>query len=146
VIFSGAGGEGVGGFLLLVGSSIALTAVFLALAALIAATNADRRARALAVALVVWFAAVVLFDVAALAVASMLRSGHASRLLVAAILVNPVDAVRTGALLGIEGDAAFGAASLAFFRVAGGRDSAALLLAASVLVWIVFRRFLHCAD
>ncbi len=137
VIFSGAGREGIGGFLLLVAASLALTAVFLGLAALIAATNTGRRSRALAVALVVWFVAVVLFDVGALGVASMLRSGHASRLLVGAVLVNPVDAVRTGALLGIEGDAAFGAASLAFFRVVGGRHSAAVLLAGSVAAWIV---------
>lgn len=137
VIFSGAGQDGVAGFLLLVAASIALTAVFLGVAALIAAANPGRRARALALALVVWFSAVVLFDVAALAVASTLRSGHASRVLVGAVLINPVDAVRTGALLGIEGDAAFGAASLAFFRIAGGRTTAAALLVASVLVWIV---------
>lgn len=129
--------EGLRSFLLLVVSSLALTLIFLGLAALIASANVGRRARALAVALVVWFVAVVLFDVVALAIASLLRSGHASRLLVGAVLVNPVDAIRTGALLGIEGDAAFGPASLAFFRILGGRATAAALLCVSIAIWIV---------
>ena len=69
--------------------------------------------------------------------ASLLRSGHASRLLMTAVLANPVDAVRTGALLGIEGTGAFGAASLALFRFTGGMAGTYLWLAASVLAWIV---------
>jgi Cu-processing system permease protein len=137
VIFAQAGQEGVGGLALLVAGSLVLTAIFLGLSALIAVGNVGRRARALAIALVTWFAAVVLFDVAALGIASTLRSGHASRLLVAAVLVNPVDAVRTGTLLGIEGDAAFGAASLAFFRIVGGREWAATLLGVSLVIWLV---------
>jgi Cu-processing system permease protein len=136
-MYAQAGEAGVGSFVLLVAGSLALTAVFLGIAALLAAASVGRRARALALALVAWFVAVVLFDVAALGIATMLRSGHASRLLVGAVLVNPVDAVRTATLLGIEGDAAFGAASLAFFRIAGGRTIASLLLGASVLFWIV---------
>ena len=117
--------------------SLALTGVFLGLGALVACTNLTRRARALSVALVVWFAAVVLFDVAALGLASMLRSGTASRVLIAAVVINPVDAVRTGTLLAIEGDAAFGAASLAFFRVLGGSTAAACVLGSSIAAWLL---------
>ena len=79
----GAGDEGAGRFLLLALGSLSLTAVSLAVAALVAAdAHGRRRARALAVALATWFIAVVLFDVAALAAASFLRSGTASRLLI----------------------------------------------------------------
>ncbi len=138
VIFWEAGSDGVGAFLVLVLGSLALTGVFLGLGALVACTNLARRARALSVALVVWFAAVVLFDVAALGIASMLRSGTASRVLIGAVVVNPVDAVRTGTLLAIEGDAAFGAASLAFFRVLGGSTAAAFVLGTSIVAWLVF--------
>jgi Cu-processing system permease protein len=137
VMYWQGGDEGITGFALLVASSLALTLVFLGLAALIAAANVGRRARALAIALVVWFVAVVLFDVVALGLASLLRSGHASRVLVGAVLVNPVDAVRTGALLGLEGDAAFGPASLAFFRILGGRTIGAALLVASIVLWML---------
>ena len=86
---------------------------------------------------IIWFAAVVLYDVAALGAASFLPSGLASRLLIISVLVNPVDAVRTGALLGAEGTSAFGSASLAFFRFTQGPRNAGLLLAASFLLWIV---------
>jgi Cu-processing system permease protein len=138
VVFSTAGEEGGGGYAVLVGGAILLTAAFLAIAALVAAGAVGRkRTRALAVALVVWFVAVILLDVATLGVASLLPSTAASRLLVVSVLANPAGAVRTGALLGIEGTAAFGSASLAFLRFTGGPARAALLVAISVAAWIV---------
>jgi Cu-processing system permease protein len=138
VVFSGTGESGLVGFVGVVGGAIVLTAVFLAVAALVAAGNfGRRRTRALAVALVVWFAAVVLFDVAALGLASVLRSGSASRLLITAVLINPVDAVRTAALLGIEGTSAFGPASLAFLRFTRGPLGAGLLLGLSLAAWVI---------
>jgi Cu-processing system permease protein len=138
VIFSQSGDEGLAGFLMLFAASAVLTAIFLGVAALLAATAIGRRrTRALALALVVWFVAVVLFDVAALGLASLLPSGPASRVLIVGVLVNPVDAVRTAALLGIEGAAAFGAASLAFLRFTKGPWGAAALLGLSLILWMV---------
>jgi Cu-processing system permease protein len=80
---------------------------------------------------------VVLCDVAALALASVLPSGAASRVLILAAIVNPVDAARTGALMGIEGTAAFGAASLALLRFTGGPWRTAFFLGLSVVAWTV---------
>ncbi|MBZ5559053.1 MAG: ABC transporter permease [Acidobacteriia bacterium] len=138
VIFSQSGQDGLASFLLLGAASVALTAVSLSAAALIAGGSAGRRrARALAIALCVWFVAVVLYDLVALGLASLLRSGPASRLLITATLANPVDAVRTGVLLGIQGTSAFGSASLALLRFTGGTTRAALLIVAGVMVWIV---------
>ena len=138
LVFSTAGDEGGGGYALLVASAMLLTAAFLAIAALVAAGAGGRkRTRARAVALVVWFAAVILVDLTTLGVASLLPSTAASRLLVLSVLANPAGAVRTGALLGIEGTAAFGSASLAFLRFTGGPAGAAVLLALSVAAWIV---------
>ena len=138
VIYARAGDEGVVGFLAVAGASIVLTVVCLGLAALIAAGNIGRRrSRALAVALVTWLVMVVLFDLGALGIASLLRSGAASRLLIAAAILNPVDAVRTGALLLVEGTAAFGSASLALFRFAGSPLRAGLLLAMSLTLWMI---------
>jgi Cu-processing system permease protein len=132
-----AGDEGVERFLLLVAGSLALTAIFLGIAAVVAVGAPGRRARALAVALAVWFGAVVVFDVAALTAASFLRSGTASRLLIVSVLVNPVDAVRTGTLLGLEGTTAFGAASLAFLRFTRGAAGAAAAIGGSLVFWLV---------
>ncbi len=138
VIFTRAGASGLTGFLVVVAGSLILTAVFLGIAAWLAIGAIGRpRTRALATALVVWFGAVVLFDVAALGCASLLGSGAASRLLATSVLVNPVSAVRTAALFGVEGTAAFGAASLAFLRFTGGPLGAGLALGGSVLVWVL---------
>jgi Cu-processing system permease protein len=137
VVFSQTGERGLGGFLLVFLGSLVLTAVFLALAALLAAASVGRRSRVLALALVVWFIAIVLFDLAAFGVASVLPSGAASRVLIVTVIVNPVDAIRTGILLAIEGTTAFGAASLAFLRVTRGAVSSGLLLSLSLVLWIV---------
>ena len=137
LVFAQAGAFGVGGFAGVMASAFALTGIFLALAALVSAgMTSRRRTRALALALVVWFSAVVLFDVAALGIASLLRSGDASRLLILAVFANPVDAIRTGALLAVGGTTAFGAASLAFLRFTGGPAWAAVLIALSLVVWM----------
>ena len=138
VVFAQSGPDGLPGYAALGLGAVALTAVFLGLAALIAAGGLGRgRSRAVAVALVTWFASVVLFDLVVLGAASALPSGAGSRLLVASVIANPVDAVRTGALLAIQGAAAFGTASLAFLRLTGGPGRAAVILAASVAAWIV---------
>lgn len=143
VIFWGAGGEGIGAWLLLLASAIALTAVFVSIAARIAAGSIGTgRTRALAVALVVWFVMLVVFDVTVLGIASTLSSGHASRLLIVSALANPVGAIRTGALLATEGTSAFGAASLALLRFTKGPLNAGLTIFASVLFWIAFPAFL----
>lgn len=137
VVQSQAGLDGVGRYGVLVLTAVVVTGVFLALAAWLASANTGRRTRVLASALVVWFLAVVLFDVAVLGAASTLRSGSASRLLIWATLVNPVDAARTAALLAIEGTAAFGAASLALLRFTGGMAMAGVMLGASLSLWLV---------
>ena len=138
VIYSQAGQEGVGSFLALFALAAGLTAIFLGLASYICAgTFGHRRSRALAVAVAVWFVSVVLFDVIAIGVATVLPSGNASRLLIVAALVNPVDALRTGTLLAIEGTAAFGSSSLALLRFTKGPAGAGALIGLSVLVWIV---------
>jgi Cu-processing system permease protein len=138
VVFSTGGEEGGAGYALLVLGSLLLTAAFLAIAALLAAGAVGRkRTRALALAIVVWFVAVILFDLVALGVASLLPSTAASRLLVVSVIANPAGAVRTGALLGIQGTAAFGSASLAFLRFTGGPARAAVMLALSILGWVV---------
>ena len=74
--------------------------------------------------------------------ASVLRSGSASRLLITAALVNPVDAVRTGTLLSIEGTAAFGASSLALLRFTNGVAGAAALITTSLLSWLIIPSWL----
>lgn len=131
------GVDGIWRYAALVTTTVAVTGIFLGLSALIAALSPGRRTRVLAASLVVWFVTVLLFDVAALGLASLLRSGSASRLLITATLINPVDAARTGALLAIDGSAAFGAASLALLRFTGGVGATAALIVASLTAWLL---------
>ncbi len=137
IVFSRSGGAGLAAYALLFVGSLVLTAVFLGIAAVLAAAAVGKRARALAVALLVWFSMVLLFDIAVLGLASLFRSGTASRVLIVSVLVNPVDAVRIGVLLALQGTTAFGSASLAFLRFTHGTGGAALLLGASALLWIL---------
>jgi len=137
VVQTQAGIDGVSRFLTLIATAIGVTGIFLGLAAVIASVSQGRRTRVLAAALVVWFVTVLLFDVAALGAASLLRSGAASRLLIVATLINPIDAARTGALLAIDGTSAFGAASLALLRFTGGLQQAFTIIAASLLAWLI---------
>jgi len=139
VIYSNAGDAGLAGFGVLIAGSAILTAVFLGLGALVSVGSAGRRrTRSLAIALVVWFASAVLVDLLALGVASLLPSGPASRVLIVSVLLNPSGALRTGALLAIEGTAAFGAGSLALLRFTRGPVGAGLLIALSLLAWTAF--------
>ena len=137
VIFSRSDESGAAGYAALFFAAMVLTAIFLGLAALLSSFGVGHRARTLALALIAWFAAVVLFDIVALGAASLLRSGSASRLLISAVLINPVDAVRTGALLAIQGTTAFGAASLAFLRFTRGEGGAVLWLLGSLTLWTI---------
>ncbi len=138
VIFASSGDEGLGAYVLITLAAVLLTAAFLSVAALLAAAAVGRRRlRALAAAVVAWVASAVLVDLAALGVATLLPSLAASRVLILSVLVNPAGAVRTGALLAVEGTAAFGAASLALLRFTGGPVGAGLLVGASLLAWIV---------
>ena len=137
IVFSRTGGSGAEGYGILFLGALLLTAVFLGIAALLSSGGLGRRTRSLAVALIVWFAAVVLFDVAALGVASLLGSRAASRVLIGAVLANPVGAFRVGSLLAIQGTTAFGSASLALLRFTRGPLGAAFLLGLSGLLWLI---------
>lgn len=138
LVYTQSGPEGVGDFIIVLGASFLATAVFLALAALLSADAfGRRRTKALALALVAWLVGEVFIDLAALGLATFLPSGAASRVLILASLVNPIGALRTGALLLVEGTGAFGAASLALLRFTHGPAGATVLIALSLVTWIV---------
>ncbi len=138
LVYTQSGPEGVGDFIIVLGASFLATAVFLALAALLSADAfGRRRTKALALALVAWLVGEVFIDLAALGLATFLPSGAASRVLILASLVNPIGALRTGALLLVEGTGAFGAASLALLRFTHGPAGATVLIALSLVTWTV---------
>ena len=142
LVYTQAGPEGIGDFFVVLAASLVATAVFLALAALLSADAfGRRRTKALALALVAWLVGEVFIDLAALGLATFLPSGAASRVLILASLLNPIGALRTGALLLVEGTGAFGAASLALLRFSRGPAGATALIALSLIGWILVPAF-----
>lgn len=138
VVWLQSGPDGLGAFFVVLAASLVATAVFLALAAFLAADAfGRRRTRALALAIVAWLVCEVFIDLAALGVATLLPSGAASRVLIVASLLNPIGALRTGALLLVEGTGAFGAASLALLRFTHGPMGATVLIVLSLALWVV---------
>jgi Cu-processing system permease protein len=126
LVYTQSGGEGLADFL----------------AALLSADAfGRRRTRALAIALVLWLLCEVIVDLTALGLASLLPSGAASRVLILASLLNPIGALRTGALLLVEGTGAFGAASLALLRFTHGPMGAAALIILSLSAWLAIPAF-----
>ncbi len=91
--------SGAGGglqYLAFLGIALALAAVYLAIGIVVSVATRSR-IRATAVALVVWFASVVFYDLALIGAGAI--AGAGTRLLAGALLLNPVDIARLLALL-----------------------------------------------
>ena len=76
-MYAGTDEAGLGSYAVLLAGAMVLTAVFLSLAALLANGAGRKRTRALALAVIVWFAAAVVIDLAALGLATALPSAAA---------------------------------------------------------------------
>ena len=87
------------------------------------------------------FVALVAAQLLGFGAASLLSSGYASRVLIISVIANPVDAIRTAALLATSGTSAFGSASVAFLRFTKGTMGAAIALCASIIFWTIAPAF-----
>jgi Cu-processing system permease protein len=136
-VYLGTDEAGLVSYAILLAGAIVLAAIFLSIAALLAVGVGRRRTRALALSVVVWFAAAVVIDLGALGLATALPSAAASRVLIWATVLNPAAAARAALLLATEGSGAFGAASLALTRFARGAGGIAVLLGGSLAFWLM---------
>jgi len=131
------GFEGLWRFTALVGLSLLLALVFLALAGLVVMLT-KRGGSSFGYALFVWFFFVLFYDLIVLSGALML-SGKASKLLIFySLFGNPVDMVRVAALIILDNETIFGAAGAALLRFWGGATAASLLLIAGLVAWTIF--------
>jgi hypothetical protein len=124
--------------------------VFLGISSLIALAG-GRGARALGVAIFVWFFLVFFYDLLTIGATFFFRERTANTLLFTSLFGNPVGMVRVSALMAIDGEQVFGAAGAALTRALGGRGASLLLLFAGLLAWIVLpvavsRRLLRKQD
>jgi Cu-processing system permease protein len=134
LVATSAGRDGIWSFAFFVAASVALAAVFLSIAAAIAAAT-DKRATALGVAIFAWFFFVLLYDAIALSLAGWLAGSLGGRVLFVSVFANPADVIRIGMLL-VGGTAnVLGAAGEAWTRFLGGEAQAVAAAAAALMVW-----------
>lgn len=129
----------------LVGCGVLLTAVFVALAFLIA-TRADDKVRALGTAIGVWLALALVYDGLVLVLVAMLADYPLERPLLGLMLTNPIDVARVLLLMRFDAGAVMGYTGAVFARVFQGPTglvvaSAALALWAAVPAALGLRAF-----
>lgn len=128
LLHGGAGSAGLGTLLL---SGAVLTFVFTSLA-FVAGVHFDDRARGLGLALMVWFAATVLYDGLVLLVATLFSDWPLEMPMVVASLLNPVDLARVMMLLSVDVAALMGYTGAVFEKFFG--SGAGLALAGTALL------------
>jgi len=132
LLHGGAGAAGLG-TLLFVGS--VLTLVFTSLA-FVAGVHFDDRARGLGLALLVWFAATVLYDGMVLLIATLFADWPLETPMLVLSLLNPVDLGRVLLLLSVDVAALMGYTGAVFERFFGGGLGVALA-GLALLAWTV---------
>lgn len=126
-----AGSDHLPGFVALTVLSLALGWLSIAVALCIAVLAPDR-VRALSVALLVWLGAVVAYDLAVLGATAVLSGLPLERVLVPALLLNPVDLTRVMVTLAVGSGALFGPTSAVLAKTFG--STGGIAVGAAVLV------------
>lgn len=135
------GNRGLGGYIALIGFTVLVGIVFIALSSMLTVLF-GRGPRSYAVVLMAWFALVLLFDLLIVGGSFLLPEQWANRTALAGVFLNPVDATRVAALFCISGPEVFGAAGAQLLRLLGGPERAVALLLAVLGVWAIAPGFL----
>ncbi len=130
------GAEGVLQYEVFVGLSLLVALVFLSLGSMIA-VFAQNKAKALGVALFVWFFFVLLYDLIAIGATFLLRERTANVFIFVSLFGNPVDLVRTSSLIHLGGFTVLGAGGAALLKFLGGSAWCNILLITSIGFWSV---------
>jgi len=131
VIALNAGVAQIPGFLALTALSIVLGWLTIAVALMIAAIWSDRL-QAMSVALLLWLALVIAYDLAVLGATALMRGTPLQAVLFPALLLNPVDLTRVLVTLTVGSGALFGPTSAVLAGMFG--SSAGIALGVAVLI------------
>lgn len=129
-----AGGHGFGGFLLVALGASAVGGAGLGVGALVGIL-ARRRSTAVGWALGAWFAAAVLYDLAAIMLLQLTGTGEPGPWLVAILAANPIDGVRALSLVHLGADVLLGPTGAALERLFGA-GGGTLYVLASLALWV----------
>lgn len=144
-ILAGFGGAGVviawktgtlsiADYLLFVLLSVVLALIFLSMSLLISVVAA-RRSQAVALAILVWFFTILVYDFLAIGIASLQQVKVVVPLLLTLLLLNPADMVRVLVVLQLGGEETFGPTLAALTRMMGS-GSGEVLLAVVLFCWL----------
>jgi len=148
VVALSAGADQVRGFAALAGLSIALGWLMVSTSLMIAVLRPDRL-KAMSTALFLWLLLVVAYDLVVLGATTILNGLPLQRVLVPALLLNPVDIARVLTTLAVGSGALFGPTSAVLMQLSGtaaGIGIGLLVLAvetivpAAIAMWVFERR------
>ena len=148
VVALSAGADQVRGFAVLAGLSIALGWLMVSTSLMIAVLRPDRL-KAMSTALFLWLLLVVAYDLVVLGATTILNGLPLQRVLVPALLLNPVDIARVLTTLAVGSGALFGPTSAVLMQLSGtaaGIGIGLLVLAvetivpAAIAMWVFERR------
>lgn len=134
VIGTQAGGEAWQAYAALIGFTVLVGVAFVALSGAVALA-AGRGARAYAAVLAVWFAFLILVDLAVVGLVLVVPEGLANVTALAGVILNPISSARVGALLALGGQEMFGPAGAMLSRSLGSVDAAVAVFAGALVVW-----------
>jgi ABC-type transport system involved in multi-copper enzyme maturation permease subunit len=121
-------------YLLFVALAGALASALLSIGITISVLSASR-VKALSIAVLTWFVLVLLYDLAAIGVAVSLTSSGAS--LLVATLLNPVEAIRILAVIGLEPDMHVLGPMGSYLHTQFGVAGSTALLSGATLAWVL---------
>jgi ABC-type transport system involved in multi-copper enzyme maturation permease subunit len=148
VVALSAGADQVRGFAVLTGLSIALGWLMVSTSVMIAVLRPDRL-KAMSTALFLWLLLVVAYDLVVLGATTLLGGLPLQRVLVPALLLNPVDIARVLTTLAVGSGALFGPTSAVLMKLSGtnvGIGIGVLVLVvetivpAAIAMWVFERR------
>lgn len=128
------GFEGISRYLGFVGLTLLLLLTFLCLGAW-ASVISEGRARALGIALALWFVFVLFYDLIALGIALLVNPHLSHTVILLSLFGNPVDLARVSGLLILGGATIFGAGGASLVKTFGSPALAIALLSSVGLLW-----------
>lgn len=143
IIAAKAGNEGALRYPAFVGFSLMLALIFLSLSAFISAV-CRRQSKAFGVALAVWFFFVLFYDLLVIGFTFLLKERTANIFIFGSLFGNPVDMVRIGSLMTLNGKDIFGAGGAALLKFLGGESLSIVVLVTMLFLWTIAPLF--CAE
>jgi Cu-processing system permease protein len=136
IISAKAGPDGASRYPILVGFSLVLALIFLSLSAVISAV-CRRKTKAFGLSVFVWFFFVLFYDLLVIGSSLLFKEHTANTVIFGSLFGNPVDVVRVGCLMLLDGKNIFGAAGASLLKFTGGEGTSLLVLAITLAFWIV---------